>query len=252
MSNYEKNFKSFTYISGICSIVALILMIISMIGKYPELVKDLVFLIPGIPFVVFLYLYLHTLKKGIRFDEMNVIYSLQLDEEGNAWIEREATFVNNSDFIVKEREHHIFSSGAPIIWPEIKIGSWDKEGHTLPVKLLEDRGTIKVFAISFFRPIKPKEVYNYAYRLYAKKFFCDREEWFDGQDICARNVYKLKIPKNIKIQQILCEELTRTNEMRPCYEIKRDVISSDNYSEYVLEVLKTERFNNTRLVWQTE
>lgn len=252
MSTYEKNFKSFTYISGICSIVALILMIISMIARYPELVKELVFLIAGIPFVVFLYLYLRTLKKGIPFDEMNVIYSLQLEEEGNAWIEREATFVNNSDSIVKERPHDLFSSGAPIIWPEIKIVSWDKEGHTLPVKLLEDKGTIKVFAISFFRPIRPKEVYNYTYRLYAKKFFCDKEEWFDGQDICVRNIYKLKIPKNIKIQQILCEESTKTREMIPCYEIKRDVISSDNCLEYVLEVIKTERFNNTRLIWKTE
>jgi len=253
MNEYYKGekLKLFTYVAGACSIVSLGLMIVLMIIEHPELSKQLVFLIPLLPFFVFLYLFLHLSAKQFRFDELSVIYSLELDLEGNALIQRETTFVNSFTSSVKERAHIIYSSGTPIDWSKINIETWDGEGHSLPPpKLLNDKPTYKSFLISFYRPIKPKEVYTYGYRFRCEKMFPDKEEWFDGHDTCRKNVYKLKLPKNINLRQIFCQELTRSHETKPCHEIRREVIPTNDCFQYLLEILKTERFNKTKILWE--
>lgn len=227
-------------IANVCTIISFIGWVIT--GKM-LLLFFLVILLCGVIFISFL-------KRNTPFDEIEVTYHLDiLNHEGNAIVQRDTRFVNNSRFTLVEREHVIFSTASAANWCELKLDAWDNEGNKLNISSVRDDPNLKRLVIKFAKPIVPRNSYYYAYRYSWDKYFSKENETFIGQDVSYINEFIVKIHAHIKLKRIVCEELLHDGRRELCEEIKREIKQIGNgIVEYGLKVIKKERFNKTELL----
>ncbi|MFH0831978.1 MAG: hypothetical protein V1886_03905 [archaeon] len=134
-------------IANICTIVSFAVWLFT--GK--------AFFIPIIAVLLFATLLILLLRENLPFDEIEVMYCLDIiNHDGDAFIQRDTRFVNNSRFILTEREHLIFSTISPSAWCELKLEAWDNENNKLETYNLKDDPNLKRFIMKFSKPILPR------------------------------------------------------------------------------------------------
>lgn len=190
------------------------------------------------------------LEEELPFDDSEVRYTVQLSNDaGDAWIQRECTFVNNSNSPVLKREHNAFSTGVPMQrFRDLKLKAWDSEGNVLRTRKVMDEPTYKKFVIKFSKKILPFKSYSYTYRYFWSKLLPKRKEIFVNQDISSSPEFVIRITQQAsrRLKKVLCKEIWSDGRNAFSKIIKRKIDPVNR--EALIKIRKTERFNKVEFL----
>ena len=241
--NNRKILENLSIVWNICSIIALLLAI-SIIFLPQSLLKIFIFLL--LILFILLALIFTCLTRRIPFDDVDIRYDIDIhNREGDSLIERETTFVNNSKMVVQEREHVAYSGTEAMPWDGLKLKAWDNENHQLNIEKFRDEPTQKRFIIKFNKTIKSGSFYSYGYNFFWRKFMSVP---FTAQDICPIINFLIKIPQDLKVMRLVCQELFADGRRIDCKELQREERNKGDKTEYLLKIAKIDRFNKVELL----
>jgi|GEM_PF-5816799 len=241
---YKKNLPRQT-LSTIVTISGVMSLLIALLAIFvPSFQRLILYILFGILIIFFLVL---ILKSNIAFDDRKILYKIEiLNNNGDARIQRDTTFVNGSSLPISARFHDVWCDKSSTDLKTLNLKAWDSKNHILQIKVTKDKPNRKDFIIEFSRSIPRNTFYSYSYSLFWPGFFSVQGDYLDSADVCSIVEFMVRLNKGIRLSQLIGKEYSPGGIITDCEEIERKENSINN--EYYLKIVKSKRFNKVRLL----